>query len=372
VATQTTEDTFFEGKRPWSVVKDQVIGAYIKPFTRKVAVLGHPILIIDAFAGPGVFEDGKPGSPLIICNAASGVKALWQAVFINQNKEHHERLQSILRKGGWLTHASPLLGESRTTLQTKLESLTNETVFLYLDPFGLKGFDFGIVSKYLERAKSEHRTEVVINMSMPTLHRLATVQAIMDGKRDDPQIDALNRTLSNALGGRWWQEIMWTKEEPHIKEKAVMEYFMRQLSDYLPYTGYCPVRESADAAVKYYITFASAHPDAQAIMSDEMLKAYEKYIFGVKTGGQQSFLDWKAGRDLAGLEQTIIQTVQNNPNQSRQAIWLLIVRDNFMKWLREDYHDALKRLADQNKLVYRVDPKTGRRNQHSILSLATN
>ena len=54
MSTQSTEDTFFEGKRPWSVIKDKVIGDYIKPFKNKVAKLNRPILFIDAFAAPGV------------------------------------------------------------------------------------------------------------------------------------------------------------------------------------------------------------------------------------------------------------------------------------------------------------------------------
>src|SRR5687768_4943120 len=96
MSQQTTEDSFFEGKRTWSVVKDKVIGGYVKPFVHKVARRNRPILLIDAFAGPGVFDDRTPGSPLIICNAASSVDAPWQAIFINRNKQHHEKLRSIL------------------------------------------------------------------------------------------------------------------------------------------------------------------------------------------------------------------------------------------------------------------------------------
>jgi three-Cys-motif partner protein len=371
MSNKSTEDAFFEGKRPWSVVKDQVIGCYVRPFTRKVAQFNRPILIIDAFAGPGVFEDGSAGSPLIICNSASGVNAPWQAIFINRSKQHHDRLRSILEKGNWLFHAFPHLGDSTEFLRGRVNNLTDEIVFLYLDPFGLKGFEFRTIIPYLERERLGHRVELVVNMSMPTLHRLAAFQAIKEGKQEDPQVRALNQILSNALNGNWWQEIMWAEAAPHVKEAAVMERFAERLGDYLPYTGYCPVRESADAAVKYYITFASGHPDALEIMNDCMVHAYEKYIFAAQAGGQQSLWGWKTGRDLSSLETTILQTVGEYRNQTRDAIWISIIRSNFMKWLKSDYHDTLKTLSEQKRIVYPIDPKTRRRNHNSILSLPT-
>ncbi len=54
------EEDFFEGKRPWSVIKDQVLNSYMSPYLNKVKSLQKPILLIDGFAGPGVFDDQSP------------------------------------------------------------------------------------------------------------------------------------------------------------------------------------------------------------------------------------------------------------------------------------------------------------------------
>src|SRR5690349_21560841 len=56
---------------------------YLTPYLRKVATLGRPIVLIDAFAGPGSFEDGKAGSPLILCHAAELAQAHGLAVRIS-------------------------------------------------------------------------------------------------------------------------------------------------------------------------------------------------------------------------------------------------------------------------------------------------
>jgi three-Cys-motif partner protein len=68
-----TTDDFFAGKRPWSIIKDQVLEQYMPGYLAKVNRLRRPILLIDGYAGPGVFDDGKPGSPLIMCAAAEKI-----------------------------------------------------------------------------------------------------------------------------------------------------------------------------------------------------------------------------------------------------------------------------------------------------------
>ena len=60
------EKDFFKGKKPWSEIKDAVIGSYLPPYLRKVAQLEKHIVLVDAFAGRGKYEDGSAGSPLMI------------------------------------------------------------------------------------------------------------------------------------------------------------------------------------------------------------------------------------------------------------------------------------------------------------------
>ena len=55
-------DDFFEGKRSWSFIKDKVLGSYMSPYMAKMNARGQPILVIDGYAGPGVFNDNKVGS----------------------------------------------------------------------------------------------------------------------------------------------------------------------------------------------------------------------------------------------------------------------------------------------------------------------
>lgn len=58
-------DDFFKVKKPWSEVKDALLGHYLKPYFQKILHTRRAIVYVDCFAGKGAFEDGNPGSPLI-------------------------------------------------------------------------------------------------------------------------------------------------------------------------------------------------------------------------------------------------------------------------------------------------------------------
>ena len=58
-------DDFFKEKKPWSEVKDQLLGCYFKPYVQKILHTHKPLVYVDCFAGKGMFDDGTEGSPLI-------------------------------------------------------------------------------------------------------------------------------------------------------------------------------------------------------------------------------------------------------------------------------------------------------------------
>jgi len=58
-------EDFFKHKKSWSKYKDFILDYYLTPYIAKVKMLKRPILIIDCCAGPGKFEDGEDGSPVI-------------------------------------------------------------------------------------------------------------------------------------------------------------------------------------------------------------------------------------------------------------------------------------------------------------------
>ena len=63
---------FFSEKKPWSVLKDEILDYYLVPYIAKILRTGKPLYIFDCFAGKGKFDNGMNGSPIIIAEHIKG------------------------------------------------------------------------------------------------------------------------------------------------------------------------------------------------------------------------------------------------------------------------------------------------------------
>src|SRR5688572_4838381 len=90
---------FFREKREWSKRKDNLLEKYLPQYLPKVAHAVHrPILVVEGFAGPGKFEDGSLGSPLIIISAIQKARLAnlpvpISACFVEKDAELFARLK---------------------------------------------------------------------------------------------------------------------------------------------------------------------------------------------------------------------------------------------------------------------------------------
>jgi three-Cys-motif partner protein len=244
------DTTFFQGKRPWSKIKDKVLRGYMPAYLNKIKELGRPILLIDGYAGPGIFSDGGTGSPLIMCESAEQhVPDKYQAIFVNYNRKHHQTLEDVLIEKGWRHKATPILGDSTAFLAQLSEALSDQTLFVYLDPFGLRGCEFSTLEPFLTRSKT-FSTEIVLNVSMPITHRLASANKVAMGKADDPRIVSYHQRMTAVFGGDYWKDIYFSDLTAEDKEFALIQGYQQRIARYLPYTGSCPVREDSKSRVK--------------------------------------------------------------------------------------------------------------------------
>ncbi len=251
-----SSDDFFEGKRPWSKIKDRVLEKYMTPYLTKVNTRGQPIFLIDGYAGPGTFGDKTIGSPIIMCEAAEKyAKGNYHAIFINNKKKYHEKLSTEIERRGWSHSAETILGDSQLLLKALPQTLSDQTVFLYLDPFGPTGCDFALLTPFLKRA-SQFSTEILLTMSMPAMHRLATPKAVKAGRQEKRMIKDFHQILTNVLGGDYWKDILWQDINAEERERQLIQAYQDKLAQYLRFTRSCPVRERTDRRIKYFIVFA--------------------------------------------------------------------------------------------------------------------
>lgn len=278
--THAAGSEFFDSKRSWSKRKDRILGSYLAAYLPKVATQGLPILIVDGFAGPGKFKDGSPGSPLIIAHAiqSSGKPAkLWA---IEANKHSATQLVNLLSQFDFVTckHTDFL-----STLPDILSEVPSHSVFLYLDPFAIKGLSLRSLAQifqWLERRKS---VEVLINFNATAFARCARA-AMKTETGDEPEDEQISRSitkeeLSDFAGGDWWEGVV-AKRLPFANEVAeLVSGYCSRLRKHFAEVCFHEIREHIDhAAPKYVLVFASRHPDALLLMNDEMVKSRDSLV----------------------------------------------------------------------------------------------
>ncbi len=372
---ESMEGGFFKGKRPWSKIKDRILGQYMPPYLAKVATIEKPIILIDAFAGPGKFEDGSSGSPLIICQAAEQrVQDSYRAIFVNSEKVHHEKLSHVLSRFIQQQKVILIHGTADALLAEVRDVLGDHTVFLYLDPFGLKGCEFSVIEPSLRRDRA-YSTEIVVNLSIPTMHRLATRKAVAAGRADDPRIRAFHERLTKVLGGDYWKEILWDdSKEPEAKADEVMAVYRGKILGFdepRAFSGSCPVREKEGSGIKYYVTFYSRHRDAMLLMNGAMCTAYNQQMHEAWSDGTLfANTDWRDTRDTRGLESMILDAMGEGPRQSRLDLWVTIVQKAFMRFTDSEYKRAVARLVKDERVGFEDVRGTGRLNDEARLYLS--
>lgn len=365
-----SSDAFFEGKRPWSKIKDEVLEKYMKPYLAKVNTRGQRILLIDGYAGPGIFDDGSRGSPIIMCEKAEErARGNYQAIFVNKERKHHNKLSSEILRRGWSQSAEALLGYTQEILPRVARTLKDQTVFLYLDPFGPTGCNFDLLSPFLNR-NPKFSTEILFTMNMPGIPRLAALHANEEG-REDVQIQAIRENrqkLTKVFGGEYWKEILLQNSDGEKWELQLIEAYQAKLAAFLPFTRFCPVREGTGKHIKYFIVFASRHEDALVLMNDIMTKAY---FAGMHTadfsGGLWADMDWREMRSTSELPTIIQDTVAKHPGESRKKIWFHIVNEHFMRYLESEYNNTVKKLVETKKIISPTFNSTKRLNENSAL-----
>ncbi len=208
---------FFKSKKGWSLLKDKIFDHYLKPYIAKILTTGRPLIIIDCFAGKGKFDDENIGSPIII---AEHIKSVLEG----DNKNEDVRGIFIERK--YTTDLESNIGEYKQcevwpgafeeNLGKILALNSRCSLFLYIDPYGIKSLDF----KQFELIKNKKffSLEMLLNFNSfgflregCRLLNLNYEKLFVDyGSEDEYEIDETNNiaNMNNIANGEYWQSII--------------------------------------------------------------------------------------------------------------------------------------------------------------------
>ena len=346
---------FFKRKRDWSKYKDLILDYYLEPYLQKVKQIGKPILVVDCFAGPGRFDDGQPGSPLIIAQHLSKLCRSGHQVagfFVEANKSLYDRLKQNL--SDLEISAETYLGSFRDCIGEISRLAGTHTVFVYLDPFRPKHLLFNDLQTVYDQLKSGQSVETLINfMSASFLRGVHSFREkiILDGelKPDHPLVLQWNE----IAGGPYWQRIAF---DPGLSadERAdqLADGYASKLSRWFKWTLIYPIREKYEHTwPKYHLIFGSRYPDAVDLMNMAMVKARREFIKKDFIDGYLFAIEPEKEMIIpAEVQQAVIETIRHIGKTTWANLRVRATIANPAKYTGSEFDNAIKRAIREGKL----------------------
>ncbi len=358
---------FFKKKRPWSKYKDFILEYYLEPYIAKVAQLKKPILIVDCFAGCGKFGDGEPGSPLIIADAISRWRSKGTAIsgeFIEADLNNYHLLENALAPFGDCTLAR--FSNFEDHVNELASRARSETVFLYVDPYTVKGLEFDKLNSVYQQIRKEGASvEVLMNFNVATFMRwaLAALKRVVpvDATSDDPdyQADDPNErleiaTLNAIAGGDDWQSIA-NNETLSFAEKldAFTRAYVEKLSASFKYVCAYPVKSKYEHQTpKYMLIYATRHADGLQLMNDAMCKARVQFLGSqFQSGNLFDMTPDVEVPDTAALRRELIEVVRQFGPITRKSLRMRTLLSFFCQFTQKDLNGTIHELLKSGQLV---------------------
>ena len=370
-------DDFFKEKKPWSQVKDELLGCYLRPYLQKVLNTRKPIVYVDCFAGKGVFEDGKPGSPIIALGTISNC--------LGQTKMNGSNIQSFFIE---LNYADDLREnikdyEGKQIISGKYEEriegiLSNKTgcnVFIYVDPYGIKALDFGLFEKFSTCYKF-NSIELLINMNSFGFIREGC--RVLGGSFDDEslfedlveydstRLDASEKSviaLNRIAGGEYWKTIIESYKQ---KNKTIYEAedqfatrYCESLRQSYKYVLNMPLKIKRGQLPKYRMIHATNHVEGCLLMVDNICSRWE-LMKDIQNNGQAQLWAENYNNQIIDNEDIERKVISHVSNYSHFTRLNFVLADFFMNYgpicSIKAVKDVYRDLAYNRKIDVQRDP----------------
>ena len=160
-----------------TIAKHEILRRYLGAWFPILGKYHDRILYIDGFCGPGRYEGGEDGSPIIALKEAIKQDRLQKNkpvfLFIDEREDRIEQLKNELQHMT-IPNNFEIQAISNTfedQFQNILEQFNGDEkqipTFAFVDPFGFKDIPFDLVMKLLEKP----RTEAFINIMVDFINR---------------------------------------------------------------------------------------------------------------------------------------------------------------------------------------------------------
>lgn len=271
---------FFRSKRAAAVLKHAILAKYVVPFAAKTGStsVGKRVVIVDGYAGAGRYEDGKPGSPALIADAARKLpdRAI-ECYFVEKDLPTLERLREVLAVEGAGIKWKAWEGTAEQHLDEVLTRADGVPLFLFLDPYGL-GPAFDKIAEIFGRRPGGQftpATEVFFRVDAGGIRR---IRGVHHSEKEYPARDGQLKSLDRGAGGTWWRD----EEDPSIDNEQYLEWFFGRYLDRLCATLGCSgwstdVKQKPEHQPAYYMVFLTRHRDGVEVFGEALSRGLGKW-----------------------------------------------------------------------------------------------
>jgi three-Cys-motif partner protein len=308
------------------------------------------ILYIDGFAGPGQYEGGEAGSPIIALDTALGFKPPLTArihfLFVEErmDRAEHLRQQVALRT---LPANFSVIVEGGITFETAFSNRYAHYIrqgrlvptFAFIDPFGWTGAPFSLVKKIL----SNRSCEVFVNFMYEEINRFI-------GHPD--QVANFN----SFFGTEEWTRCA-SASEPRVRNRCLHDLYLQQLHTVAKYVRSFEMSNARDVT-DYYLFYATNELLGLKKMKEAMWKADEtgEFRFSDATDPSQFILFEKAPQ-LPALRQRIVAKFSGKQVSVGDIEKFVLIETAF----RESHYKGILKSLENDGALTALNPAPTRR-----------
>lgn len=198
-------EAFFQRKQAAAVLKHGILSRYPRVFATMAGKRTGRVVYFDGYAGPGRYEDGSPGSPMLAVETAAAT-AKWdrdiELLFVEKNPAFAANLEATLA-----AEAPPEMkytvwcGDVADYVDQALSIAGSDPMLTFLDPFGTSLSYATLTGKLLGRSPSTP-TEVLLNLNLESVWRIG---GLLTGDKQEIDSEGTLARLDGFFGDTWWR-----------------------------------------------------------------------------------------------------------------------------------------------------------------------
>lgn len=345
-------------------VKHEILSKYLKSWVNILGTKWQKVCYFDCFAGRGIYEDGRAGSPIIALKAISDLKQNRTKIqdvvctFIEKDESNYNNLCDVINEELNINPDAyssitvmPPINDEFVNVASEITSKSKRLPpsFFFIDPFGFGGIPFKTIKDILSISK----TEVFINFMIRDVNRFLKSSkhqlSIEDLFGLDDVMDVIDSNYSNLN-----------------KETALLKLYRKQLHENACVNFTYPFKVNADKRLQttYYLIHATNNLKGCEIMKNIMYNAgtIGRFAYLGPAEGQMALTNFF---NLSEFKKYLLKMF-NGQTLSFEDIRIKTVNET--THLRRDYQDALKELEDESKVFIGGKGGKGAINDESIVS----